>query len=283
LLAHVNQITSFGRDIAFQAATDNAVIFWDDDALTLRLISPAHALHEHAWTRSHRRLHMTASFGADPLVWAAHMGLPTTPDKARIIRVPHQFPVQNRTITIEPTHEMNWRAWSDPTKVKDLADKIKELHQRHDAPRTLVHVTSRAQARALQEHIPNAITYTENTRTSNKNTALQEAAKRPHSILIAHSCHRGVDLKDDLCRLNIIAKVPFRSLDRSTRARQAADPAFYSLATAQTLMQATGRAVRSPDDWAYTYVIDAAFSFTSWSGAPVLRQLPDWIREALRP
>jgi Rad3-related DNA helicase len=89
----------------------------------------------------------------------------------------------------------------------------------------------------------------------------------------------GLDLKDDLSRFQIICKVPYPYLDQYTRSRMKLDPAWYRWRTALTLVQATGRSVRSKDDHAITYVADAEFErFISEN----MSCLPRWWIDAIR-
>jgi len=69
----------------------------------------------------------------------------------------------------------------------------------------------------------------------------------------------GLDLKDDLGRFNLIAKVPYPTLDPYNVARMERDPKWYQLQTALTLVQASGRCNRSEDDNALTVILDSDF------------------------
>jgi Rad3-related DNA helicase len=90
----------------------------------------------------------------------------------------------------------------------------------------------------------------------------------------------GIDLYDDLSRWQVICKIPYPYLgDPQVARRKALDPAWYDWRTCLTVVQAYGRSVRSRDDYAVTYVLDADFP------AFVERQrhrLPAWFLEAIR-
>jgi Rad3-related DNA helicase len=89
----------------------------------------------------------------------------------------------------------------------------------------------------------------------------------------------GLDLKDDLSRFQIICKVPYPYLDHYTKSRITLDPAWYQWRTALTLVQATGRSVRSKTDYAVTYVLDADFERFIARNKSVL---PRWWLDAIR-
>jgi hypothetical protein len=84
----------------------------------------------------------------------------------------------------------------------------------------------------------------------------------PSTVLISPSLHLGLDLKDDLSRFQIITKVPYPSLgDRWIDEKRKRSEQWYSWQTGLRLVQAYGRSVRSKDDWAATYVLDANFGY----------------------
>jgi Rad3-related DNA helicase len=92
--------------------------------------------------------------------------------------------------------------------------------------------------------------------------ALDRYLSRPGSILFAQSMDRGIDLPGEACRVQVIAKIPFPSLgDRRTAARLylPGGQDWYTVQTVRSIVQMTGRGVRSADDWATTYIFDAQF------------------------
>lgn len=94
---------------------------------------------------------------------------------------------------------------------------------------------------------------------------------------------RGVDLPGDLCRVIVVAKIPFPNLgDKRTNARlyRTKDGEFwYAVNTVRSLVQMPGRAVRSADDWAVTYILDHQFTTIVWAKSK--RLLPGWWKAAV--
>ena len=89
----------------------------------------------------------------------------------------------------------------------------------------------------------------------------------------------GVDLADDQARFQIIVKVPYPYLgDPQINARRLTDPAWYEWRTALRIVQAYGRAVRSSEDHATTYILDSMFPM--WVSRQQKR-LPKWFLEAI--
>jgi Rad3-related DNA helicase len=83
-------------------------------------------------------------------------------------------------------------------------------------------------------------------------------------FLVSPSMTEGVDLKDDLGRVQIICKIPWPFLgDPQIKAKKEKDPKWYELKTTQKLVQIFGRIMRHKDDWGKTFVIDT-FGFDEW-------------------
>jgi ATP-dependent DNA helicase DinG len=100
------------------------------------------------------------------------------------------------------------------------------------------------------------------------------------AVLISPSLHIGFDLKDDLSRFQIITKVPYLSLaDRWIDEKRKRNEQWYTWQTALKLVQGYGRSIRSKEDWAITYVVDAAFGHFVFRNRDIL---PDWFRAAIR-
>ncbi|HXN71478.1 MAG TPA: helicase C-terminal domain-containing protein [Candidatus Acidoferrales bacterium] len=76
-------------------------------------------------------------------------------------------------------------------------------------------------------------------------------------LLLSPSLDTGYDFPHDLCRFQILCKLPFASVtDSLVKARKAKDPDYDLYQVAQTLIQMSGRPVRSETDWAETWLID---------------------------
>jgi Rad3-related DNA helicase len=110
-----------------------------------------------------------------------------------------------------------------------------------------------------------------------------KASPRP-LVMISPSMDRGVSLDGDLCRVVVIAKVPYASLgDPQIQRRMASangeGQRWYAMKTIATIIQMAGRGVRSDTDWCTTYILDAQFK--KLYGAH-REAFPKWFREAIR-
>jgi Rad3-related DNA helicase len=114
-----------------------------------------------------------------------------------------------------------------------------------------------------------------------KRKLLQRHADKTDSILVAPGLYEGVDLRDDLSRFQIVAKIPFPNFfdDKQLAARKEADEAYVIWLTALRLVQCVGRSVRSETDWAHTYIIDESFGWWYKRNKSIV---PDWFSESVQ-
>ena len=113
-----------------------------------------------------------------------------------------------------------------------------------------------------------------------KEEMLAEHARRPNGIIVAPAMHEGLDLKGDLSRFQIIAKVPYPNFfdDKQLARRVELDRRYLVWLVALKLVQSYGRSIRSAEDWAHTYIIDGAIDrFLKEAD----KMLPPWFKEAI--
>lgn len=99
------------------------------------------------------------------------------------------------------------------------------------------------------------------------------------AVLISPSIEEGYDFPQDLCRWQVIAKVPFLDLrDEITAARKARDKSYPDRMTARSIIQSAGRGMRSEDDFCETFIIDAHWSYFQRK----IELFPAWFRKAFK-
>jgi ATP-dependent DNA helicase DinG len=92
-----------------------------------------------------------------------------------------------------------------------------------------------------------------------------EAVKRfeqSGGVLISPSVMEGYDFIGDLCRFNIMTKVPFLPSSKVIKAREQADKLFGPYYAFQKIMQSAGRGTREDVDWCENAIMDD--HFTQW-------------------
>lgn len=231
------------------------------------------------WPHANKFLLMSASILSADLM-ADELGLMGSYE---LVDVPSNFPIENRRINVVPIADMSYKnreqAW--PQMVQGVAGVLR----RHPDERVLVHTVSYELARYLHESLSSLVpdrplfTYTD---SHDKADSLKAYSETSGAVLLAPSMDRGIDLPDDLCRVQVVAKVPFPNVkDKRITARMysTGGKAWYALQTIRTLIQMTGRGIRSKDDWATTYILDSQFITNIYKSFAYL--FPAWWKEAL--
>jgi Rad3-related DNA helicase len=111
---------------------------------------------------------------------------------------------------------------------------------------------------------------------------LTELLRRKNAgIFVASpSAVAGIDGKDDMIRLNIIAKLPFPSLgDPRLRYLSKVAPEVYALKVARDIVQAAGRGTRHQSDFSHTVILDGSFRYFIQRNRHLF---PQWFLNALR-
>ena len=98
--------------------------------------------------------------------------------------------------------------------------------------------------------------------SQNRSSQLQKFKTSPDPlVLVSPSMGEGVDLPGDLCRFQIIYKLPRPDWgDRQIKQRVKKDSKWYDYQTCLNLLQAHGRGLRFEDDYCKTYFIDSRLS-----------------------
>jgi len=171
------------------------------------------------------------------------------------------FPLENRPLFALNTAYLN-KANIDAS-LESIAKVVDRIMDSHADERGVIHTTSYMQARYISQHVSeqNKKRLVNTEGSFDRSLLLRIHGSNDASVLISPSLYQGVDLKDELSRFQIIVKVPYPDLsERRTRIMLERDQAWYSLQTAQRLVQAYGRSVRSETDHAVTYVLDSNFT-----------------------
>jgi ATP-dependent DNA helicase DinG len=200
------------------------------------------------------------------------------PNDAAFIRVPSSFPPANRPIY--PLNIARLNRDSLETELPKLSHVIAQLLERHQGQKGIIHAHSYRILRYLVSTLPAGKRLIYHFDSAGREDALERhLASKTASVLLTPSMTEGVDLADDQARFQIIIKVPYPYLgDPQVNARRQFDPQWYEWRTALRIVQAYGRAVRSAEDNAVTYVLDSMFPM--WVSKQHKR-LPKWFLEAI--
>lgn len=202
----------------------------------------------------------------------------------KVVNVPSTFAVENRRVNVRPAANMT-RKLADNTS---MANAISDLLKFHQGEKVLVHTVSYDLANMIATELEEWYLAPDSSRkvftyrnSGDKVHAVKAFKESEEGVLIAPSLERGLDLPDDLCRVQIIAKVPYPYLgDRQVNARlhSSGGQVWYNVQTVRSIVQMTGRGVRHKDDFAVTYILDEQFT-SLWNKARGL--FPKWWTDAL--
>ena len=198
------------------------------------------------------------------------------------VAVPSTFPIENRKVIVRPAGNMSRRSKDDD--FGRLAGVVQGLVDEVPEQRVVVHTVSYSLAAdllgAMRLRDRPVFSY---RMAGDRATAISQFVRTAGGVLVAASADRGVDLPDELCRRQIIVKVPYPNMgDRMVRMRAymgSEGRAWYASATVRSIVQMAGRGVRHKDDWCETYIVDSQFGDGVWSRSRHL--FPSWFREAI--
>ncbi len=259
-------ISEQSQDITF----DGQVLWWKFRPITVGAFAE-----EFIFRHSSRVLMLSATI-LDAETFLRALGI--DPADAAFIRVPSSFPPQNR-----PIYPLNVARLNRDTldaELPKISAVIAKLLEKHQGEKGIIHAHSYKILRYLVSTLPVGKRLIYHYDSASREDALERhLTSSQATVLLTPSMTEGVDLADDQARFQIIVKVPYPYLgDPQVNARRLADPAWYEWRTALRIVQAYGRAVRSSEDHATTYILDSMFPM--WVSRQQKR-LPKWFLEAI--
>jgi Rad3-related DNA helicase len=240
------------------------------------------------WRRADTRLLTTATmpYRGNVSSWCKRIGL--DPDRTHVIKVGMPFPAQNRPVHVH-TEIAKMSGGGDDKNWNKIMAELERLAGKHDGENGLIHTASYKRAQRIYKSVKtgdypnlenNVMFHDADKDASEFIERWQDSAE---NIVLSPSMMEGVDLADDMCRWQVLLKVPYPNMgdsrvdflmDRDTG--YGADWQWYNETTAQSIIQSVGRAVRSKDDYADFYVLDESFENVRDSVA-----FPDWFEAAI--
>lgn len=245
--------------------------------VTLKPIFVDKHAHKYLFNYAERVLIMSATI-LSPKVMYESLGI--NPNEAYAYRMKNRFPAENRPIYFTPAGSMSYKN-KVKTKPK-LVKSINEICKNYSSDRGIIHTHNFETAELLldkcSQDVKQRFVFQKDYRS--KEELLYAHANKEGSIIVAPAMHEGLDLKNDLSRFQIICKMPFPALgdNLQLKARMQVSPDYYDWLTALKLVQSYGRSIRSDEDHADTFILDADFGFFRKKAK---KQLPKWFIEAI--
>ena len=191
---------------------------------------------------------------------------------------PSTFPIRNRPIYILPAPRMN--AQASPGDHQVWLNLIDSFISKRPGVRGIIHTGSYARAEYIATRSKNSRRIIFHLNSAGLAEALARFQERKDAVLVSPSITEGVDLRDDLCRFQIQAKLPFADpRDPIVAERTKQDPEYPWYVAAQTIVQASMRGVRSATDLCETAICDG--SWQGWYWRRAAHHFPSWWSNAL--
>jgi ATP-dependent DNA helicase DinG len=209
------------------------------------------------------------------------------PDEAVMISTDSEFPLDSRPIVYSPVMKMayGWNGDDMKDERRKMIDAIISTIQYHKNDNGIIHTGSFQVTEWLIENlegkIPHRIMHHLPKSGYDRGTVINEFIQPDDEkkILISPSITEGLDLKNDLGRFAIIAKVPFPFLgDRWIARRAEISRDWYNRQAMIAIIQGGGRVVRTEGDWGNTYIFDASFGMLLKF---MRNKLPKWWLDSL--
>ena len=232
------------------------------------------------FSKGYRFLHMSGTV-CGPSYHLERLGL--NQNDSIILESEPIIPVQNRSISCVPVCSLSSNKICDNTKLvaRYIDDIIKTNDIIANNERVFIYTPSFELANTLMtlSKYKSYIEVPPNAKTGVKILEKSLRANKP-KIIITPSIIEGIDLKDDLCRYQIIPKIPFLYLgDELVKIKQDLDKDYYGRTTLCKLVQVTGRSIRGKNDYAKTYILDSRFK---WFFMNNKQFAPKWWSNAIR-
>ena len=199
------------------------------------------------------------------------------PDESIFVKCPSMFPKENRPIYFFSVGNLSY-ATKEKAKPK-IIDTVSKILKKHKDQRGIIHTVNYELADCIYSAADSHRLIFPKGKERDEHIEYFMESTADNLVLISPSLQEGIDLTDDLSRFYILVKTPYPGLgDPWVKARMKADPMWYTLATIKSIVQASGRSVRSKDDFAIGYILDSSFAYFFNKNEDLF---PDWWKEAL--
>ena len=231
------------------------------------------------WRHTQKSLGMSATImGASAM--AIDLGLHSW--EADFAELPSPFPIESRRVEYIPAANVTYK--TQDREYPKLGRAIEAVLKKYPKEKVLIHAVSYDLRNFLMDYLRPQYHGLMSHDKKDRAQALERFKGYSQPIaFISPSMDRGVDLPGDLCRVIIVAKVPYPSLGSpqvKQRLHAFSDGSlWYARRTARTLVQMTGRATRFLGDWSVSYILDEQFGHLVGRSGDLF---PSWWRESVR-
>lgn len=226
----------------------------------------------------HARVYMSAYPGSKK-IFCRSLGL--DPEKVAWLNLNSTFPIENRQIFLTMVGSMSKR--NRPATMPKFLSFVRKIMETHHDTKGIIHCNSYELGKAIKDGMEGTdqakrILFPDSSENRDPMFEFHRRSPEP-TVIISPSMTEGFDFAEDLARWQIIAKIPYAYLgDRQVAAKKELDQDWYDLQAVMSIIQSSGRIVRSETDIGDTYILDSDF-MALWDRQEVM--FPRWWSEAL--
>lgn len=247
---------------------------FEDDSIEFKPLLASQVSHYSAFRKADYFLHMSATIcGIN--AYAKELGL----DESGYLGISMEHPVDVDRRRVKFIPEINMGGGYNQSKAVKMADAITQIYREfHQNENGLIHTASYKLAEEIKNNLPADVKRAAFIGRNREETMTALKMNRG-LICLSPSMEEGYDLKHDLARWQVIAKVPFGFLgDPTIKYKSEKVEGSYSRTAVLRIVQACGRVVRGADDRGETYILDSGFDRLLNQGWDYF---PKWFIEAL--
>lgn len=214
-------------------------------------------------------LFMSATF-IDPVKFVKDLGI--SPEKVEFIEIASTFNPKNSPIYVSDTYPLSYKTME--SYLPKIIENVKKICEMHKHEKGVIHTHSFKITQELKKALRGSRFLFREDASSNEEIVQFHLATNEPTVLVSPSLTKGLDLKGDAGKWQIIIKLPYPSLEGArVKTLFERDKDWYQRQMLKELVQASGRCTRSVEDTSVTYVMDGNFPKTVMRNKKLL---PEW-------
>ena len=189
----------------------------------------------------------------DPSNFCKSLGI----DKFKYVEAESSFDAKNAPIYCTTKVKLNYHNLK--RSLPKIVKQIKQICEFHKNDKGIIHTHNNTITSFLSNQLTDERFLAREPGVNNEMIIEQHLANPAPTVLVSPSLSRGVDLKDNLARFQIIVKAPYLpTKDKRIERLMKDDFNWYSNKMLCSVIQSCGRGVRSKKDYCTTYILDGA-------------------------
>ena len=227
-----------------------------ETSITFNCIDEYYLLHKHFFNKFGFKLLMTATMGGTQDFMRNH-GI----KDAKYFKIESHFKWDRSPIIFYPGKKLSTRFLAD--NLDWAVARVTEILNTHKADSGIIHTGSYELGQKIWKALPKDVRKRVMLYqgSGEKEKMLKKMKKNRGTVAMGPSLLEGLNLVDDLSRFQIFLKVPYPYLgDKYVAAKLNYSQQWYTWKTSVSVLQGVGRSIRTPEDWAVTYLIDGCFA-----------------------